>query len=200
MAQANSGEFLSPEGRLAFSDGLFEKRSVDGLKFNYGCTLIFDNEHKAVFDEKVKKVILIKWDEKGLRDFERGVIKNPLLDGDGPQARSKQSGELWAGFGPGLFFIRPNANEDAPPRVLWKSQHVDATKEEVYSGCFGKAVLNAYTWENPSGGRGVSFGIRAFRKTRDGESTGGRAPFDPGKWFVDLNDEPGSDGSVDIFS
>ena len=200
MAQANSGEFLTPEGRLAFSDGLFEKRSQDGIKFNYGCTLIFEEKDRQFFMDKILKVIKIKWDERGLSDFQKGIIKNPLLDGDGPQAHSKQSGELWAGFGPGKFFIRPNANEDAPPRVLWKSQHVDATKEEVYSGCYGKAVLNAYTWENPSGGRGVSFGIRAFRKTNEGESTGGRAPFDPGKWFVDLTDEPGSDGTVDIFS
>jgi len=79
--------------------------------------------------------------------------------------------------------------------------HVQATKDEVYSGCFGKAVLNAYSWENPSGGRGVSFGIRAFQKTRDGESLGGRAPFDPTKWFVDIPEDGDTpDEPVDIFS
>jgi hypothetical protein len=198
MAQANSGEFLTPEAQLAFSDGLFEKRSVDGVKFNFGCTLIFPEKDRAFFMEKIRDVVGKKWGEKGQRDFDRGVIKNPLLAGDGPSAISKQSGELWAGFGPGKFFIRANANEDAQPHVYWLSKHVQATKEDVYSGCYGIAVLNAYSWENPSGGRGVSFGIRAFRKTRDGESLGGRAPFNPDKWFVDLDDKP--EGSVDIFS
>jgi hypothetical protein len=196
MAQANSGEFLSPEGRLAFSDGLFEKRSQDGVKFNFGATLIFpEGPDRDFFMEKIRSVVAMKWGDRGQRDFDNKLIKSPLLDGNGPQAHSKTSGELWAGFGPDTFFIRANANEDAQPRVFWKSRHIDATKEEVYSGCYGVAVLNAYTWENPSGGRGVSFGIRAFRKTKDGDSLGGRAPFNPDKWFVDLGDD-----AVDVFS
>jgi len=197
MAQANSGEFLTPEATLAFSDGLFEARSQDGIKFTYGCTLIFPEKDRAFFQDKIRDVLGKKWGDKGQRDFDKGIIKNPILAGDGPQAHSKSTGELWAGFGPGKFFIRANANQDAQPRIFWKSRHVDATKEEVYSGCVGVGVLNAYTWENPSGGRGVSFGIRAFRKTGEGESLGGRAPFNPDKWFVDLD---GGDEKIDVFS
>jgi hypothetical protein len=194
MAQANSGEFLSPEATLAFSDGLFEKRSQDGVKFNYSATLIFDEKYREFFMEKIRHVVAIKWGDKGQRDFDQGRVKNPLLAGDGPQAHSQASGELWAGFGEGKFFIRANANADAQPHVYFRSKHVQADKEDIYSGCIGKAVLNAYTWENPSGGRGVSFGIRAFQKLKEGESLGGRAPFNPEKWIVDLDD------NVDVFS
>ena len=200
MAQANSGTFLSPEAQLAFADSLFEKKSMDGVKFTFGCTLIFDDKHRAFFADIVRKVAGLKWGEKGVRDLDAGRIKSPILEGDGPQAYSKQSGELWPGFGPGKFFIRANANEDAQPQVFWKSKHMQATREEVYSGCWGKGVLNAYSWENPSGGRGVSFGIRAFQKFRDGESLGGRAPFDPDKWIVEIEDDTDGKPPVDVFS
>jgi ssDNA-binding protein len=201
MAQANSGNLLTPEARLSFADSLFEAKSMDGVKFTYGCTLIFDNKHKEFFEKIVRDVVLRKWGEKGVLAYERGAIKSPILDGNGPQAHSKESGELWPGFGEGTFFLRVNANHDARPYVCGHDRQVPAGKEEVYSGCWGKAVLNAYSWENPSGGRGVSFGIRAFQKFRDGESLGGRGPFDPTKWFVDIPDDatPGED-QVDIFS
>ena len=159
MAQANSGTFATPEGQLSFCDSLFEKRSMDGVKFNYGCTIIFDDKHRAFFMDIIRRVIGQKWGDKGQRDFDKGLIKSPILEGDGPQAHSKQSGELWGGM--------------------------------------GKGILNAYTYENPSGGRGVSFGIRAFQKFRDGEPLGGRQPFDPDKWIVDIEDDKPAD--VDVF-
>ena len=197
MAQANSGTFATPEGQLSFCDSLFEKRSMDGVKFNYGCTIIYDNKHREFFMDIIRKVIGQKWGEKGQRDFDKGLIKNPILEGDGPQAHSKQSGELWGGMGKGKFFIRPTAQEDAQPQVFYRSKHVQASREEIYAGCWGKGILNAYTYENPSGGRGVSFGIRAFQKFRDGEPLGGRQPFDPDKWIVDIED---TSETVDPFS
>jgi len=189
MAQANSGEFRSPDCTLAFSDGLFELKSVDGKKFTYGATLIFPNKDKAFFMPIIKKVILQKWGDRGMTMFEKGMIKNPLLDGDGPSAYNKTSGERYNGFDETKFFIRANAQEDAKPHVYWRSKHVQAEKEDIYSGCEGFAILNAYTWENQSGGNGVSFGIRAFQKLRDGDSLGGRAPFNPDRWIVDLEPE-----------
>ena len=197
MAQANSGTFATPEGQLSFCDSLFEKRSMDGVKFNYGCTLIFDDKHRPFFLDIIRKVVAMKWGDKGQRDFDKGLIKSPLLEGDGPQAHSKQSGELWGGMGKGKFFIRPTAQEDAQPQVFYRSKHVQASREEIYAGCWGKGILNAYTYENPSGGRGVSFGIRAFQKFRDGEPLGGRQPFDPDKWIVDIED---TSETVDPFS
>lgn len=212
MAQANSGDFQTSEGRLAFSNGLFEARSLDGTKFSFGATMIFEDDARtgcpegktlkdkiAMLMEQINKVILMKWGEKGLVDSKKGLIKLPLLDGNGPQAMSKQSGELWPGFGPGTVFIRANANDDAQPRVFWKSRHIDATKEEVYSGCYGKMVLNAYTWEHPSNGRGVSLALRGFQKLREGESLGGRAPLNVDKFFITVEDDAPAQGSPNDF-
>lgn len=201
MAQANSGDFKTPECRLSFSEGLWEPTSqgADGGDPKFSCTLIYENKDRGVLDQAVQKVVGLKWGPKGLEDFKKGLIKNPVFEGTSPQAHSKQTGELWAGFGPDVCFIRCKNNSDAPPRVLFQSKLVEATKEEVYSGCYGRAVLNAYSWEHPTGGRGVTFNIRIFKKTRDGESLGGRVPVDVDKWFVDTefsNDEGAPEGDV----
>jgi hypothetical protein len=203
MAQANSGDFQSPECRLSFSEGLWEPTSQGGEgETKFGCTLIFDEKHRGALLTQVKKVVHLKWGDKGLADFDKGLIKNPIFSGTSPQAHSKQTGELWAGFGPGTIFIRCKNNNDAPPRVLFRSKLVDATKDEVYSGCYGIAVLNAYSWEHPTGGRGVTFNIRIFQKLKDGESLGGRTPVDVDKWFIETGDDgSGTSGepAVNIF-
>ncbi len=53
---------------------------------------------------------------------------------------------------------------------------------EVYAGCYCKASVNAYTWE-VMGKTGVSFGLLAIQKTKDGKPfsrfAGAEADFDP---------------------
>ena len=190
MAMARSEDFKSPPCRLAFSNQLFKPKAViDGGAKKYSCTLIFENKHRAALEQVVGKVIVEEWGEKGLVRAKAGAIKSPLLAGDGKEARSKQSGEVHAGFGPGMFFIRCTAQEDRKPVVLWNSKEMQATSEEVYSGCYGFAVLNCFTWNHPSSGDGVSFGIRMFQKTRDGEPLGGGGPLDVDKWYEHVEDE-----------
>lgn len=201
MAQANSGDFQTSKCRLSFSEGLWEPTSqgAEGGEPKYGCTLIFPKSDASMLLGQVAKVVQLKWGPKGLEDFKQGLIKNPVFAGTSPQAHSKQTGKLWEGFGPDVVFIRCKNNADAPPRVLFRSKLVEATKDEVYSGCYGRAVLNAYTWEHPTGGRGVTFNIRIFQKTDDGDSLGGRVPVDVDKWFIETGN--GEDGEVpDIFS
>ena len=41
MARANSGNFMAPRCRLAFSDALFEARAFEGGKPKFGATFIF---------------------------------------------------------------------------------------------------------------------------------------------------------------
>lgn len=200
MAQANSGDFAAPEARLSFSEGLWEPTSQGGEgEPKYGCTLIWPKAVAPILLEQVRKVVQLKWGPKGIDHFTQGIIKNPIFKGDGPQAHSKTTGELWAGFGPDVIFIRAKNNADAPPRILFRSKLIDATKEDVYSGCYGRPILNAYSWEHPTGGRGVTFNIRLFQKTKDGESLGGRTPVDVDKWFIETGDGDGGEPVVNPF-
>jgi hypothetical protein len=149
MAKARSEDFKTPECRLSYASGLFKPRAVpnpDGSpgREQYGCTLIFPLAALKELEKVVAKVIVDEWGEKGLERAKQGLIKSPFLAGDGKEARNKASGELHPGMGPDVFMIRPNSGKDNPPQIIWKNPNVQETEAPVYSGCYGKDVLNAY--------------------------------------------------------
>ncbi|MDE2096613.1 MAG: DUF2815 family protein [Patescibacteria group bacterium] len=154
----------------------------------YGCTLIFPKSDRAALEAKIADVIKAEWGDKGFAMAKSGVIKNPILAGDGKEARSKETGELHPGMGPDVIFIRVQSGEDNAPWVRWKDKNTQETETTVYSGCYGKAVVNAFAWKNPEGGLGVSFGISGFQKLEDGERLGGSGGSDPDKWVETIDD------------
>lgn len=186
---ARSEDFKTPPCRLSFAQSLFKARAQEGGKPKYGCTLIFPKEARAALEKHVAEVIKAQWGEKGIEKARNGMIKSPFLAGDGKEARNKTTGELHPGMGPDVFFIRVQANEDRPPVVRYKDPNIPATQEEVYSGCYGFAVINAFAWNNPQNGDGVSFGIQYFQKTKDGERIGGSGQVDPEKWHEKIEDQ-----------
>lgn len=187
---ARSEDFKTPPCRVLYAYNLFKTRkNEEGGKEKFGCSLVFANEHRPTLEKIVAGVIVEQWGEKGLERASQGLIKSPFLAGDGKEARNKQTGEINAGFGPGLFFIRPSANADRPPVVRFRSATIHATEEEVYSGCRGFAVLNAFAWNNPKNGDGVSFGIQYFQKTGDDEKIAGSGGVDPEKWHEKIEDK-----------
>jgi len=187
---ARSEDFKTPPCRLSFAQNLFKARSQEeGKPPKYGCTLIFGLEHRAALEKHVADVIREQWGDKGVERAKNGAIKSPFLSGTGREARNKQTGDLHPGMGEGVFFIRTQANEDRPPVVHYKSANIPATQDEVYSGCRGFAVLNAFAWNHPTNGDGVSFGIQYFQKTQDDERIGGSGGVDPEKWHEKIDDE-----------
>jgi ssDNA-binding protein len=191
MAKARSADFKTVECRLSFAQNLFKARSPEeGKPKQFGCTLIFPKSARASLEAEVAKVIKEEWGEKeGLAKAKAGLIKSPFLAGDGKEARNKQTGELHPGMGPDVFFIRPKANEDRPPFVIWRSPNTHETETSVYSGCYGKAVVNIFAWHNAQSGDGISFGIQGFQKLRDGERLGGGGPADPERWAETIEDD-----------
>jgi hypothetical protein len=170
--------------RLSWSSGLFKARAVTpGGKPTYSGTLILhkvDNlDDLRKLAAMVKETVTAQWGDKGMDRFNKKLIKNPILDGAG--RISKKSGDLHAGFSPDVFFIRPNSGADFPPLVIGPTGAV-IDEKGAYSGCYVKAVLNAYAWNNPQQGDGVSFGLRMVQKLQEGERLGG-GEFDANKWI-----------------
>jgi hypothetical protein len=201
---ARSEDFKTPPCRILYAFGLFKPRKGDNGRETYQSTLVFANEHRAALEKHVGKVIVEQWGEKGLERAKQGLIKSPFLAGDGKEARDKTSGEIKAGYGPGLFFIRPWANVDHPPVVRWKDQHKAPTIDEVYSGCRGFAVLSAFAWHNDQNGDGVSFNLSYFQKTGEDEKIGGGGGVDVDKFFEKIEDngdapDVGSGGAGNLF-
>lgn len=190
-AMARSDNFKTPECRLSYAQNLFntrENKDDNGkVTHKYQPNLIFPKSAKADLEKKVAEVIIAQWGEKGMDRAKAGKLRLPFLAGDGPEARNKE-GALNPGMGPDVFFIRPTANADRPPQVRYRDPNLQATPQEVYSGCYGKAVLNAFAWANAKGGEGVSFGIAMFQKLRDGESLGGGGPVKAEDYFETVPD------------
>lgn len=186
---ARTDDFKTTKCRLSYAQSLFKPRAQEGnIKKKYGCTLIFPKADRPMLEAKIAEVIKEQWGDKGFAMAKSGIIKNPILAGDGKEARNKTTGDLHPGMGPDVVFVRVQAGEDRAPWVRWKDKNAQETEQTVYSGCYGKAVVNAFAWENPEGGKGVSFGVSGFQKLEDGERLGGSGGSDPEKWVETVED------------
>jgi hypothetical protein len=162
------------------------------------CTLIFDNagDARSILNDMMKEAIVAEWGDKGLEKAKNGMIRSPILAGDGKEARVKKgdkAGEIHEGLGADKFFIRVMTRQDAP--VRFRSQTIPATygngDDQIKSGDYGFAVLHAYTWTHDQNGDGVSFGIDYLQKTKSGDPLGGTGAggVDVGSVFETIPDE-----------
>lgn len=191
---SRSEVFKTPLCRFSYVKSMFEravKRDDAGLpvKDKNGaeiteqqCTLIFNRANTPMepFERAILQCITAEWGEKAVDRFKTGLIRTPILAGDGKEARSKKTGEINPGLGADTFFIRVATRLEAP--VRYKSQHIPPSHgdgpDQVKSGDHGFAMLQAYTWHNDRNGDGVSFGVSYLQKLKDGEPLGGTGGVD----------------------
>lgn len=175
--------------RLAFADGLLKpKVNEKSGKSNYGCSLLIaKGADYAELQEAAVSTAVAEWGDKAKQMIKDGLIKSPFLDGDGPQGKSKKTGEPHKGF-PGHVFVRCISGTDYPPKCVNKKIQPTASADDIYSGVYGYAVVNAFTWENKENGKGVSFGISLFQSAGYGEKLGGGGA-DPSQFFEAIPDE-----------
>lgn len=184
------------ETRISYAQYAFTPNVSESGKKQFQVTCLFPKTvDKAKLDELVLGVMIEEWGGKMggaagiIEAVKAGVIKSPFLDGDGKQGRDKE-GKPKPGY-PGNWFIRCTSGEDYPPKMLLSRNGaiVPATKTDIGSGDYGYPVVNAYTWDNPKNGKGVSFGISMWMKSRDGESLGGGGAGDPEDHLTPIPDQ-----------
>lgn len=167
MSKTNSTEFIiTPTFRLAFEALFKPARSLDPAKpGKYGATMLFPKEGCDITE--LKKLAMAAIEAKWGADKSKWPkgLHNPIQDGD--------EHPEWTGF-EGCWYVRAVSNY-APAVVDQTLKPVEALEgnEKVYSGCYCRAQVNAFAWEN-TGKKGVSFGISAIQKVKDGERFGGR--------------------------
>jgi hypothetical protein len=184
-----------PLMRISYAQSLRKGRANDAGVEKFGCTLILpkaDAEGMKKLQAMVAEVVKGEWGEKGIERFKQGLIKNPILAGDGKEARNKESGDINPGLGAEFVFIRPTSNEAVK---VFNAKVQPADDDEIVSGYWGYPVLNAYAWHNPSNGDGVSFGISMLQITKADEVLGGSGVRDPNAYFESVSTEGGSEGS-----
>lgn len=93
--------------------------------------------------------------------------KLPIHDGDG----LRQSGEPYGAECKGHWVITANSN--SAPEVVDANCNPIISKNEFYSGCYGRASLRFYAY-NQNGNKGIGCGLGNVQKLEDGQPLDGR--------------------------
>ncbi|HCR83888.1 MAG TPA: DUF2815 domain-containing protein [Lachnospiraceae bacterium] len=166
-------------GTVRFSYlNVFRKSALDE---KYSVTLLIPKDDKKTLnairkaiDTAKREGIKEKWKGKEPRD-----LWNPLRDGD--EEKADEHPEY-----AGMYFLK--AKSDSKPILLdeYKDEILDET--ELYSGCWGRANINFFAFDNNT--KGVSAGLNALQKKRDDDAFGGRVTLDEARTsFDEDNDE-----------
>lgn len=140
----------------------------DTPKYNV-CVLIPKSDTKTL--EKIKQAIeAAKQAGKAKLADKNGkipsTIKLPLRDGD------EERGDDPAYEG--MYFI--NVNSTRKPSVVDKNLNPIMSKDEFYSGCYGRASINFYAYNVQS--KGIAAGLGNLQKLEDGEPLAGGSSAD----------------------
>lgn len=139
-------------------------------KPKYAVTMVFDPKTFSK-EDKVRWADMHKLaDEASVEKFKRPIaklpsnFKKPIRDGG--------EKEHLNGFGEGTFFAK--ASSLARPGIVAADRSTPIEDEEaIYSGCFMRATIMAYAYDNV--GKGVSFGLQNLMFVRDGDRLDGRS-------------------------
>ncbi|MGL4568163.1 MAG: DUF2815 family protein, partial [Fusobacteriaceae bacterium] len=153
-------------GKVRFSYAhVFEPNAMEGNDPKYSVSVIIPKSDKATLDkiekavEEAKEAGKAKWGGKI-----PATLKLPLRDGD----TERPDDEVYAGS----YFL--NASSPNRPGLVDKDMNDIISKEEFYSGCYGRASINFYAFA-VSGSRGIAAGLNNLQKLEDGERLSGGA-------------------------
>jgi hypothetical protein len=199
---SRTADFRSPLVRFSRMN-VFKPRAnkKDPTKLKFEANLIIPKDGDlSEIKAAIIEAAVAEWGEKARESLKKGTIKNPILDGDGPQGMNKTTEEQYPEL-EGMWFIRTASN--LQPKLYNKKVKPAIEGTDLYSGCYGYAVIHAYTWDNAENGKGVSIGLSMCQMVKDGEKLGGREA-DPDQFFKnEAGDAPeetqGGDGASALF-
>lgn len=153
-------------GKVRFSYAhVFEPQSIEeGGDKKYSVNLIISKDDKATLDKINKAIEAAKQQGKSTK-FSGKIppnLKVPLRDGD----IDRPDDEVYENS----YFI--NASSKSKPGIVDANRDELMTRDEFYSGCFGRASINFYPF-NVSGNRGIAAGLNNLQKLEDGEPLSG---------------------------
>lgn len=156
MAKKEISFIITPEFRVSYPN-VFRARAVkQGDTPYFSVAMLFPKSTDLSELKKLcKKAVHDRWGA----DVPQGLV-SPFKDGD-------QKGDpVYAGM------ISVNTKSEYRPGVVAPDGKTYINDTSVfYPGCWAKAQVNAYTWDN-MGRKGVSIGLNNLQKTKDDEALG----------------------------
>lgn len=162
-------QVITPEFRVSWPNVFTPRKNDLNGKDEYSIMALFPAGADLSLMEKAAEAARIakwgadkkKWPKNMRSPFrEQSKIKNKNGDVVLP-----------AGQVEGAIFVNMKGKEQ-PGLVDQKRQSI-INESDFYAGCYARAQVNAYAYDM-KGNCGVSFGLNAIQKTRDGEQLSGR--------------------------
>jgi hypothetical protein len=143
------------------------KASEEGAEPKYSLVLLIPKSDTATL-KKIKAAITEAADAFRARNGAASLPAqpmNPLHDGDGTKPNS---GEPYGDECKGCYVM--NASSKIRPLMIDEfGNPIDPN--EIYSGCYGRAVINFYGYSNKR--KGIGCGLLGVKKLHDGDPLGG---------------------------
>lgn len=174
--------------RLSFCHLDKPRASVTGGVEKYSVTLLIPKTDRHTLDriQQCMQAARQKSLEKGSSLPE--AFKHSLHDGDG----LRPSGEPFGAECGGHYVI--TASSYTRPVLVRTDKTPITDYQEVYSGCYGRAILNFYGYDS-GGNKGVTAGLNGIMKISEGEPLSGSAVSDK-DWDEGLAEILGSAASL----
>lgn len=159
-------------GKVRFSYvNIFEpKASQDGGASKYSLTLLIPKSDTPTMG-KIEAAMQTAADnfrkKNGAASLPAKPV-NPIHDGDGVKP---ESGEPYGPEAKGCWVLAVSCSEKQKPVVVDAFGNPITDPAEVYSGCYGRASINFYGYNNRR--KGIGGGLLAVQKIHDGEPLGG---------------------------
>lgn len=161
---ATATQITTGRVRLSYCNLFTPRASQDGGQEKYSVTLIIPKKDAMTLKKIEAAVNAAKAAYLGKNSGKKlpANLKNTLHDGDGERPTGGE-------YGPeckGAWVITCSSNNK--PVIVGPDKSPITDPAEVYSGCYGRAVLNFYVYDR-SGNKGISAGLNGIMKLSDGE-------------------------------
>lgn len=155
-------------GKVRFSYvKVFNPEQQDDGSMRYSVTLLIPKSDTATV-QKLKACMKAAQDRYSERhNGTAAPKKHSLHDGDGNRPSDD---EPYTEEYHGHWCITVSSKDK--PVIIDRDKTPITDRQELYSGCYGRAVINAYCYDT-KGKKGISFGLNGLMKLHDGEPLGG---------------------------
>lgn len=147
---------------------VFEPTAIDeGATPKYSVCILINKDDSATVDKIKKAISAAKEIGKAKLAGRNGqlppdaALKLPLRDGDVERADDPTFANC--------YFI--NANSTRRPSIVDRELNPIMSRDEFYSGCYGRASINFYAFNISS--KGIAAGLNNLQKLEDGEMLAG---------------------------
>lgn len=164
--------YVTPPFRLSFPN-VFTAQSYEGSEPKFSVSAIFTPSEFTDKEKAQWRTLLGAIDAECKNRFKKGVKELKALNAEGANYKLvPRNGATKAdleGYGEGTLFM--NLSTKMQPGVIDRRKNKISPEEgnadEIYAGCWCRATVTVYSYDNK--GKGVAVGLMNLQKLKDGD-------------------------------